>query len=205
MLFETSETEQRQLAEICLSPHSSSNSGSPPRHDSKIINRVTTVFSYMNSIGIDPCSSERICSSMVRFCGILELDDIMNEWGKYITKPLFAYMSKINQYILRFDRKSVVLKYYNTTYDDGEKIDVLKQEIFQLQTIIDELVEKVLELRVDRAFLGMVMNHYFQRNRMDIAESLLIAMFGEDSEILPDFLKERDGEFDEISGIQTRY
>jgi hypothetical protein len=172
----------------------------PSKHASRIINRVSTVLFYMTSNGIDPCSSESICSSMVRFSGLLELDVVMNEWGKHINKnPLYKYMAVINQYIIRWNRKITNLKYTELTYTDTihyAKIAGMKQEIVQKQTIIDELVEKVFELPVDRALLGMVFNHYADRNRIDISESVLIGLFGEDSDIIPDFLKvERDESF----------
>jgi hypothetical protein len=149
----------------------------------------------MNSIGLDPTSSEKISASMVRFCGFVELDKTMNEWGEFIIRnQKMYYMSVINQYAIRWNRKLVLLQYTRTTYDDYERIYAIKKDIVRLQNTIDRLVEKAIVLGADRAMMGMLMNHYGDRNRIDIAESLIIAFFGEESDILPDFLRVASGD-----------
>lgn len=170
LLFDSEDYIRKELAHDVLSPKNLLKE--MPPHQSTTINRITKLLKTMVSLGLDPTRSKYICSAMTRFCGNLGLEKCTEEWiGHHDLKGKVFQTNIISALILRWRRMCREVHRFG---NNGKK----QVEIIELEQLIDERVTVCLTGGVDRVVVGMLVNHYVDRGRVQLAE-LILATFVE--------------------------
>lgn len=190
----------KRQAEITFAPPSDTTTSLPFLSENiegtanVTVDRVYQIMVCMRSRGLNPCYSDRICSSMVRFCGMSDLNQAANAWMSLFPDSLQIATNFVTALSVRWSRLNHAIqsaKWPEYPVELAMEECELRERLSCLEEQIDRTVRQILRtMAVDRALLGLLTSHYVKRRRIDIAERILVAMFGPESSILPQFIRE---------------